>query len=98
MVTRRIRKRMRSSKLTRSMDCRVKPGNDEIETRSRGAAAREVSKRPTFHGVIARSQRVRPEVAGPMTGSATKQSRTLISELDCFASLRCARNDERTKE
>jgi hypothetical protein len=24
--------------------------------------------------VIARSQRVRPEVAGPMTGSATKQS------------------------
>ncbi len=26
--------------------------------------------------VIARSQRVRPEVAGPMTSSATKQSRT----------------------
>jgi hypothetical protein len=26
--------------------------------------------------VIARSQRVRPEVAGPMTGSATEQSRT----------------------
>jgi hypothetical protein len=24
--------------------------------------------------VIARSQRIRPEVAGPMTGSATKQS------------------------
>jgi hypothetical protein len=27
-----------------------------------------------FGLVIARSQRVRPEVAGPMTGSATKQS------------------------
>jgi hypothetical protein len=52
MVTRRIRKRMRSSKLTRSMDCRVKPGNDEIENHSRGADAREfVSrnvKQPSF--------------------------------------------------
>jgi hypothetical protein len=44
MVTRRIRKRMRSSKLTRSMDCRVKPGNDEIANHSRGADARELNK------------------------------------------------------
>src|SRR5580692_364613 len=29
--------------------------------------------------VIARSQRVRPEVAGPMTGSATKPSKTTCS-------------------
>ena len=29
--------------------------------------------------VIAGSQRVRPEVAGPMTGSATKQSKTTCS-------------------
>jgi len=32
------------------------------------------------------SQRVRPEVAGPMTDSA-KQSRGRRKELDCFASL-----------
>jgi len=41
--------------------------------------------------VIARSQRVRAEVACPMTGSATKQSRSCAPELDCFAG---ARNDE----
>jgi hypothetical protein len=40
--------------------------------------------------VIARSQRVRPEVAGPMTGSATKQSSAAAQpEL-----LRSAGNDE----
>ena len=39
--------------------------------------------------VIARSQRVRPEVAGPMTGSATKQSSTAAPP----GLLRCARND-----
>ena len=49
------------------------------QTHSRGAGA-----------VIARSQRVRPEVAGPMTGSAMKQSRSCAPELDCFAG---ARND-----
>ena len=44
--------------------------------------------RMKFYFVIARSQRVRPEVAGPMTGSATKQSRALwLKRLDCFASL-----------
>ena len=32
------------------------------------------AKEPALNIVIARSQRVRPEVAGPMTGSATKQS------------------------
>jgi hypothetical protein len=30
---------------------------------------------------------VRPEVAGPMTSSATKQSSVVAGELDCFASL-----------
>jgi SAM-dependent methyltransferase len=40
--------------------------------------------------VIARSQRVRPEVAGPMTSSATKQSRI---QLDQTGLLRFARND-----
>ena len=72
--------------------------------------ARARSPLPRLHGggsnashprasclVIARSQRVRPEVAGPMTGSATKQSRaeppdsdelTLgTAALDCFAAL-----------
>jgi POT family proton-dependent oligopeptide transporter len=41
--------------------------------------------------VIARSQRVRPEVAGPMTGSATKQS---SSPYRSSGLLRFARNDE----
>jgi hypothetical protein len=36
--------------------------------------------------VIARSQRVQPEVAGPMTGSATKQS-SRARRLDCLAAL-----------
>jgi hypothetical protein len=33
--------------------------------------------------IVIASQRVRPEVAGPMTGSA-KQSRAAILALDCF--------------
>jgi hypothetical protein len=53
--------------------------------------------------VIARSQRVRPEVAAPMTGSATKpiQCRAAdifaddarYTELDCFASLAMTKRD-----
>jgi hypothetical protein len=40
--------------------------------------------------VIARSQWVRPEVAGPMTGSATKQSRNASAATEL---IRSARND-----
>jgi hypothetical protein len=47
--------------------------------------------RGRIRAVIARSQRVRPEVAGPMTGSATKQSIFPRKPLDCFAD---ARNDD----
>jgi hypothetical protein len=42
--------------------------------------------------VIARSQRVRPEVAGPMTSSAMKQSN--IGSAAAAGLLRCARNDD----
>jgi len=42
-------------------------------------------KQPTIPVVIARSQRARAKSRGPMTGSATKQSRA--AELDCFATL-----------
>src|SRR5581483_1674623 len=41
---------------------------------------------PVSSPVNARSHRVRP-MAGPMTGSATKQSRVSRAVLDCFASL-----------
>jgi hypothetical protein len=47
----------------------------------RSVAGHETLRLPAFRFlsfisfVIARSQRVRPEVAGPMTGTATKQSR-----------------------
>jgi proton-dependent oligopeptide transporter, POT family len=51
---------------------------------------REEANRPDL--VIARSQRVRPEVAGPMTSSATKQS---SSHPRSSGLLRFARNDER---
>ena len=45
--------------------------------------------REIVRSVIARSQRVRPEVAGPMTGSATKQSSAAMQT----GLLRFARND-----
>jgi hypothetical protein len=67
------------------------------KSRSRGAVfcAREFGRAFTF--VIARSQRVRPEVAGPMTGSATKQSSTAFT-LDCFASLAMTARQEKAKD
>ena len=46
--------------------------------------------------LVIASQRARPEVAGPMTGSA-KQSRKRTPQLrllDCFVALRAPRNDE----
>jgi hypothetical protein len=48
--------------------------------------------------VIARSQRVRPEVAGPMTSSATKQSMARAAQLDCFASLAMTRARQTPRE
>jgi hypothetical protein len=47
----------------------------ELAAAKRPAPLMVVRTEPEPAGlVIARSQRVRPEVAGPMTGSATKQS------------------------
>jgi hypothetical protein len=74
------------------------------QSRSRDALASEFCAR-----VIARSQRVRPEVAGPMTGSATKQSsgamtasfvvqRNETAALDCFASLAMTTKEKREAE
>ena len=82
-----------------SLDLSPRAGRGAKQTRSRGAflfAPEFCSPRHRQKRVIARSQRVRPEVAGPMTGSATKQSRT-ERRLDCFATRRFARNDERKK-
>jgi hypothetical protein len=45
--------------------------------------------------VIARSQRVRPEVAGPMTGSATKQS-SFLRKRPWIASLPLARTQQKS--
>ena len=53
--------------------------------------SREFVKQRTYLLVIARSQRVRPEVAGPMTGSATKQSSEPSGRTGL---LRFARKDE----
>jgi single-strand DNA-binding protein len=51
-----------------------------------GAGARGGGGRGDMDDVIAGSQRVRPEVAGPMTGSATKQSNSALQ--NWVASLR----------
>jgi hypothetical protein len=75
----------------------VARGDDELLSRLRGRRAARARSAwigcdASFHAlVIARSQRVRPEVAGPMTSSATKQSSFPRKPLDCFA---VARNDE----
>jgi len=87
--------------------------------RSRGAPTLPLQRRvkqivlatrsaPEFCLVTARSQRVRPEVAGPMTGSATKQSggamracfvdlRNETAQLDCFASLAMTTKEKRKR-
>jgi hypothetical protein len=63
--------------------CRPRPGQrppmtltkwGAVEDCGRTANMRPPNRRPHVF-IIARSQRVRPEVAGPMTSSATKQSR-----------------------
>ena len=71
------------------MDCRVKPGND--------ATFSQRDPRPSFANAVARmSQRVRPEVAGPMTGST--QSGDQSTSLKADPGFRSASSGLQTKK